>query len=58
VVDVDCPVCGVTASIGVPHDAAITAVSSEPEAAPNADDDSKTRRIRCPDGHELYVTFG
>jgi hypothetical protein len=58
VVDVDCPVCGETASIGVPHDAAITAVSSEPGAEPNESDETKTRRIRCPDGHRLYVTFG
>ncbi len=52
-----CPVCGETGRIGLPRDATIESVAEEPPAERNRNHGAKTRQVRCPSGHDVYVTF-
>lgn len=55
IVDVECPECGGTATIGIPNDTAVRGVASTPRALPEGT--GKKRVVTCDLGHEVHVYF-
>lgn len=43
--------------IALPNDASVEAVGNEVAADADTERGTKTRRIECPTGHDVYVTF-
>lgn len=56
---IDCPRCGETALLGIPRDASLEDVTTETNRSVSTDvhDGTKTRKVSCPDDHQIYVTF-
>jgi len=55
-VEVECPTCGISAVIGLPNDATIKEVSQK-GVEKTTEKIQKTRKVACPQQHDIYVTF-
>lgn len=55
-VDVECPTCEMYTLIGLPNDATIEEVSQK-GVEKKTEEGQKTRKVSCPQGHDVYVTF-
>ena len=54
---VECPACGESGRVGLPRDATVEAVQTGSPAERDREPGTKTRRVRCSSGHDIYVTF-
>ncbi len=60
--DTECPSCGASLRVGMPQDAIVFEISTDPDPAHEAETESNARRrcltARCPDGHDAHVYYG
>ncbi|CCQ35741.1 small CPxCG-related zinc finger protein [Natronomonas moolapensis 8.8.11] len=53
----ECPTCAKPLVMGLPNDATIEAVARRPVGDRSGPRRTKTRKVVCRSGHEVYVTF-
>jgi len=53
----ECPTCAEPLVMGLPNDATIEAVARGPVSDRSGPRQTKTRKVVCRSGHEVYVTF-
>ena len=55
--DLECPTCAKPLVMGLPNDATVEAVARRPAGDRSGPRRTKTRKVVCKSGHEVYVTF-
>jgi hypothetical protein len=55
--EINCPECGESALIGLPIDATVETIGTEPPKEPEESPLTKTRPVVCSSEHNVNVTF-